>query len=88
MKKEVFNGAHVLVCDDICDSGKTLEGLKDALLKIGGAKDVQTAVMVRRSDKEQAIEPTYCALKTNSFIIGYGLDHNQLARQHPAIYHK
>ena len=57
-------GKRVLIVDETCDSGETLQ-LAIAALKKVGAKDVRTAV----SFKTGAFEPDYYALETGSTIV-------------------
>lgn len=47
----MFKGAHVLVLDDICDTGKTLSELVKIISGFG-TKSVQLGVMVIRPDKK------------------------------------
>lgn len=48
---DMFKGAHVLVLDDICDTGKTLSELVKIISGFG-TKSVQLGVMVIRPDKK------------------------------------
>ena len=57
-------GKRVLIVDETCDSGDTLQ-LAIAALKKAGAKDVRTAV----SFKTGEFEPDYYALETQSTIV-------------------
>lgn len=84
---EWFKNAHVLILDDICDTGKTLAELAKVISGFG-TKSIQLGVMVIRPDKKHEIEPEFYALTCSEFIIGYGLDYNQYGRQYPEIYQK
>lgn len=52
---------HVLILDDICDTGKTLAKLAD-IFKALEAKTVLLGVLVTRPDKNHAIEPDFSGL--------------------------
>lgn len=66
---------HVLVVDDIFDTGRTLEGL---LVELGkrGAASVRSLVLLKKSGRaEVAIEPDYVGFEIpDRFVVGYGLD--------------
>lgn len=84
---EQLKDSHVLMIDDICDTGKTLKLLADELLK-KGAQSVESAVLVLRPDKKHDIEPNFYGLTCSGFIVGFGLDYNLEGRQYPVIYQK
>lgn len=58
-------GKRVLVVDDICSSGDSLE-LASRLAKAAGATKVKTAALVNRPHGET---PDYCALTTETFYV-------------------
>lgn len=83
----LFKDSHVLILDDICDTGKTLAQLTKAVEGFG-AKSVKVGVLVVRPDKKHEVEPDFSGLTCSAFIIGYGLDYNFMGRQYPEIYQK
>ena len=61
-------GGNILLCDDLSDTGVTLNKSIDWLKKykplIGKIKDIKTAVLWKK--KDSTFEPDFCAQKLNS----------------------
>jgi hypoxanthine phosphoribosyltransferase len=77
---------HVLLLDDILDSGGTLR-LIAPLLKNAGAAVVRTCVLLRK-DRPQAKQTAvdYVGFEIpDEFVVGYGLDYNNYYRNLPDI---
>lgn len=70
-------GRHVLLLDDILDTGQTLAHLHARIAGLGVAS-LRTAVLLRKRGRQQvALEPDYCGFEVpDVFVIGYGLDYN------------
>jgi hypoxanthine phosphoribosyltransferase len=68
-----YKGKHLLIVEDIIDTGKTLYELMKKL-KVCEPKSVEIAALVRRPDKEQMVQCRWIGLDCSDFIIGYGLD--------------
>jgi hypoxanthine phosphoribosyltransferase len=81
-----LTGRHILILDDILDTGHTLAYL---VRHIGGLQpaSIKTAVLLRKSGRqEEALEPDYCGFQIpDEFVIGYGLDYNDEHRNLPFI---
>jgi hypoxanthine phosphoribosyltransferase len=79
-------GRHVLLLDDIFDTGHTLAALVPKLLD-RGALDVRTAVLLRKEGRQEvAMEPDYVGFAIpDAFVIGYGLDYDDEYRHLPYI---
>ena len=82
-----LEGRHVLVVEDIIDTGRTLKYLVD-LFKYRKAASVQVCTLldkpVRRVVKD--IIPDYVGLEVpDEFVVGYGLDFEQKYRNLPYI---
>ena len=80
-------GKTVIVCEDIVETGNTIVALKDMLLG-KGAKEVKICTMLlkpRIYDKDLEIDYVGREIP-NSFIVGYGLDYNELGRNYKDIY--
>jgi hypoxanthine phosphoribosyltransferase len=79
-------GRHVLLLDDILDSGRTLTRM---IAHLRGLEplSVRVAVLLRkRGRQEMALEPDYCGFEVpNAFVVGYGLDFNDEYRHLPHI---
>ncbi|HEV3118198.1 MAG TPA: hypoxanthine phosphoribosyltransferase [Gemmataceae bacterium] len=79
-------GRHVLLIDDILDTGQTLAYLIDHLKTVGAAS-VRVAVLLRKQGRQKVpLEPDYCGFEIpNKFVVGYGLDYNDEYRQLPYV---
>ena len=79
-------GRHVLVLDDILDSGRTLHAVRERLRE-QGPLSVRIGVLLRkRREREVAVEADYVAFDiADEFVVGYGLDFNEAYRNLPCI---
>jgi hypoxanthine phosphoribosyltransferase len=79
-------GKHVLLLDDILDTGKTLAHLKQHLHELGAAS-VRVAVLLRKQGRQEvSLEPDYHGFDIpNAFVVGYGLDYNDEYRHLPYL---
>lgn len=79
-------GRHLLVLDDILDTGQTITRLIERL-KSKGPATVRTCVLLRKIGRQQVpFEPDYCGFAIpDKFVIGYGLDYNDEYRHLPFI---
>jgi hypoxanthine phosphoribosyltransferase len=79
-------GRHVLLVDDILDSGGTIR-LVSGMLKEKGAASVRTCVLLRKdrpSAREVHVE--YVGFEIpDEFVVGYGLDFNNYYRNLPDL---
>ena len=79
-------GHHVLLLDDILDTGRTLHAVGQRLLE-EGAVAVHTAVLLAK-DKQRAeeVDADYVGFRIgDEFVVGYGLDYNGKYRNLPYI---
>lgn len=79
---------HVLVVEDIVDTGWTLAALVD-YLKSKGPKSVRTCVMIDKLERRKTdIRADYvCHTVNGGFLVGYGLDYAEKYRNLPDICH-
>lgn len=80
------NGRHVLLLDDILDTGRTLHAVGQRLME-EGASAVHTAVLLAK-DKPRAeeVQVDYVGFDiTDEFVVGYGLDYAGRYRNLPYI---
>jgi hypoxanthine phosphoribosyltransferase len=81
-----IRGRHVLLIDDILDSGGTVKSVVPILQELGAAT-VKTCVLLRKdrpSAREMAID--YVGFEIpDVFVVGYGLDYNDYYRNLPDI---
>lgn len=79
-------GRDIIIVEDIIDSGFTLANLK-ALLLERGAKSVKIVTLLNKvARREYDIAPDYnCFDIEDEFVIGFGLDYNEIYRSLPYI---
>lgn len=79
-------GREVLIVEDIIDTGYTLSKTKETLLN-RDAKDVKIVTLLDKPERRVVdIKPDwYCFKIPNEFVVGFGLDYNQLYRNLPYI---
>jgi hypoxanthine phosphoribosyltransferase len=79
-------GRHVLLLDDILDTGQTLHHLVRHIHGVGAAS-LKVAVLLRKQGRQQVeIEPDYCGFDIpDEFVVGYGLDYNDEYRNLPYL---
>lgn len=81
-----LTGRHVLVVEDIIDTGITLHWLLGNL-RSRGAASVEVATLLRKPDAEQMDVPVrYLGFDIpNEFVVGYGLDYAEEYRTLPFV---
>lgn len=81
-----IKGCDVLVVEDIVDTGKTLQKVKE-LLYSKGANSVKVISLLDKPDRRIVeIEAEYVGFTIpNEFVIGFGLDFNQKYRNLPYV---
>ena len=77
----------IIILEDIVDTGATIVELHELLTK-SGAKDVKICTLLLKPDAyKKDIKIDYSAIQIpNDFIVGYGLDYDELGRQYKDIY--
>ena len=80
-------GRNVIVVEDIVDTGSTIEELYK-LLREAGSADIKICTLLLKPEAyNKEIKIDYTAMEIpNDFIVGYGLDYNELGRQYKDIY--
>lgn len=80
-------GRRIIICEDIVDTGNTVVALKE-MLSDKGAADVKICTMLMKPDvydKDEKID--YVGMEIpNAFIVGFGLDYDELGRNYKDIY--
>jgi hypoxanthine phosphoribosyltransferase len=81
-----LSGRHVLLLDDILDTGQTLSSLMEHLRCLDIAS-LRVVVLLRKEGRQQVpLEPNYRGFDIpNAFVVGYGLDYNDEYRNLPYI---
>lgn len=77
----------VLLVDDVCDSGRTLAAITERLLE-EGAREVRSAVLVRRVLPEPRYLPNWSAFsyEGDEWFVGYGMEDGERWRNLPGVY--
>lgn len=80
-------GRSVVIVEDIVETGNTIEEMY-RILNNAGAADIKICTLLfKPAAYKKDIKIDYAALQIpNDFIVGYGLDYNQLGRQYKDIY--
>lgn len=86
LRSEV-KGRHVLIVDDIIDTGHTLKTVAEAIEKMEPAS-VKTAVMLDKPSRRQVdFSADFTGFTIDDvFIVGYGLNYGPYYRNKPYIY--
>ncbi len=87
--KDSVENKHVVIVEDIIDSGRTIEYLRDYFAD-KKTKSVKTVCLLDKPLRRVVnVSCDYKAftMKTDKFVIGYGLDYNQYFRNLPNIYY-
>lgn len=81
-----LTGRHVLLIDDILDTGKTLTRVVSHLID-RGAESVKVGVLLRKAGRQEVpFEPDFTGFTIpDKFVVGYGLDYNDEYRHLPFI---
>jgi hypoxanthine phosphoribosyltransferase len=78
---------HVLLLDDILDSGLTLHTIKNKIINETKAASVKSCVLLSKNvTRVRDIEADYVGFDIeNEFVVGYGLDYNEHYRNLPYV---
>ncbi len=82
---DIYN-RHVLLVEDIVDSGYTLEAVL-SLLRTRRPKTLRTCILLDKAERREVDIPVdYCGFTIpNAFVFGYGLDIDEYYRNLPFI---
>jgi len=80
-------GRHVLLVEDIIDSGVTVSAIARRIRRVGPASLRTAALLDRPARREVEVQIDFCGFVIpDRFVIGYGLDYAGLYRELPHIY--
>jgi hypoxanthine phosphoribosyltransferase len=84
---KTINGKNVIIVEDIIDSGNTLSYLK-RLLSSRQPKSIKICTLLDKpSRRKVSIDPDYCCFTIpDEFVVGYGLDYDEIYRNEKDIY--
>lgn len=82
-----LSGYNVVVIEDILDTGNTLSWLLDHLKNVLNANTVKLCVLFNKPERRQKdVKIDYQGfIIPDEFIVGYGLDYNELYRNLPYV---
>ena len=87
LEKKDLSGYNVLIVEDILDTGNTLYWLVDYLKREHGAQNIKICTLLDKPDRRE--KPIFvdfgCFSIPDEFVIGYGLDYNELYRDLPYV---
>ena len=83
---EIIEGRHLILVEDILDSGVTLNYLKNYLMGRKPASIAVATLMDKPARRKADIYADYsCFEIPDAFVVGYGLDYNEKYRNLPYI---
>lgn len=83
---EDFRENHILIIDDIIDTGNTLKRICEQIENFGAASVKLCTLLDKPSRRSVEMIPDYCGFKIeDKFVVGYGLDYAGKYRELPFI---
>ena len=80
-------GRRVIVVEDIVDSGNTIVALKQILAEKGAKESLMCTLLLKPDAYKKDVVLDYVAMEIpNDFIVGFGLDYDELGRNLKDIY--
>ena len=85
--EEKLKDRHVIILEDIVDTGKTLHSFLPEILQ-RGPQSIRIATFLSKPEALlHDIKPDYVGFEIpSSFVVGYGLDYDGLGRNYPDLY--
>ena len=81
-------GKHVIVVEEIIDTGRTLNFLKTRLLASSPASLKILTLLDKPARRELALKPDYVGQTIEDrYVVGYGMDSEEVGRNYAAIYY-
>jgi hypoxanthine phosphoribosyltransferase len=79
-------GRHVILAEDIVDSGRTIQAIRSLLLYRGALSVKVVTLLDKPKGRVVELQPDYIG-KTipDAFVVGYGLDYQEMYRNMPYI---
>ena len=82
-----ITGRRVIVVEDIVDSGNTIVELKEILKEKGASESYICSLLLKPDAYKKDVKIDYVAMEIpNDFIVGFGLDYDELGRNYKDIY--
>ena len=82
-----ITGKEVIIVEDIVDTGHTIVALKQILADAGAKESYICSLLLKPEAYKQDVKIDYVAMEIpNKFIVGFGLDYDELGRNYKDIY--
>jgi hypoxanthine phosphoribosyltransferase len=81
-----IRGKDVLICEDILDTGVTMDFLYKHLLASEPGSIKICTLIDKRERRQIQVEADYVCFKEAGFLVGFGLDYAEIYRNLPGIY--
>lgn len=82
-----IRGRRVIIVEDIVDTGNTIVSLKQILADAGACESRVCTLLFKPDSYKKDIPLDYVAIQIpNDFIVGFGLDYNEIGRNLKDIY--
>lgn len=86
LSENIFN-RHLVIVEDIVDTGKTMAHLKEELYKLGPASIAVATLLTKPEALTVPMPLEYVGFEIpNKFVVGYGLDYDGHGRNLPLLY--
>ena len=87
LPEDAIRGRHVLIVEDILDTGRTAEAILDFVWCQHAASAKFVTLLDKPARRTQAVRADFAAFTIEDhFVVGYGLDYNERYRELDAIY--
>ena len=85
--EEDLHGRHIIIVEDIIDTGKTLSSFLPEIHHRQPASVKIAALLTKPDARQYDVRADYSAFEIeNKFVVGYGLDYDGLGRNLPGLY--
>lgn len=82
-----IRGRRIIIIEDIVDSGNTIVELKEIMKENGAAESYVCTMLLKPDAYKKDVKIDYVAMEIpNDFIVGFGLDYDELGRNLKDIY--
>lgn len=82
-----IKGRRVIIVEDIVDTGNTIVELKQILKDAGAVESIVCTLLFKPESCTRDVKLDYVAIQIpNDFIVGFGLDYNEIGRNLKDIY--